>query len=179
MNTQEKVKDFEKIYKETYYKTLKFIIIKCNNLDDVNDIIQDTYVELFNKLKKNLNLEFDNMQNFIYGIANNVIKRHYTKKKKENVITLYNEQTNEMIDIKDDFDLEQDVITKENAKEVWKFLKEKDLLTAKIFNLYFSLDMKINEIADSLQLQESNVKNRIYRTLKEIKKYFGKENQNG
>lgn len=178
MSTQIKEKDFESLYRETYNKTLKFVIIRCNNLNDVNDIIQDTYIELFNKLRKNSKIELDNIDGFIYGIASNIIKRHYSKKKKEKIVTLFNEQNEEIIDIKDGFDLEQDVITKENVKEVWEFLKGKDLLTAKIFNLYFALDMKISEIAKELQLQESNVKNRIYRTLKEIKKYLGKENEN-
>lgn len=170
MSTQINEEDFEKIYRETYNKALKFAIIRCNNLNDVNDIIQDTYVELFNKLKKNSNIELDNIEGFIYGITNNVIKRHYSKKKKEKIINLFNDQSEETFDVKDNFDLEQDIITKENVKEIWDFLKKKDLITAKIFNLYFALDMKISEIAKELQLQESNVKNRIYRTLKEIKK---------
>lgn len=178
MSTQVNEEDFEKIYRETYNKTLKFAIIRCNNLNDVNDIIQDTYIELFNKLKKNSKIELNNIDGFIYGIANNVIKRHYSKKKKEKVITLFNDQNEENFDVKDDFDLEQNIITKENVKEVWDFLKEKDLITAKIFNLYFALDMKISEIAKELQIHESNVKNRIYRTLKEIKKELGKENIN-
>lgn len=42
----------DKIYKETYSKVLKFAVIKCRNLDDVNDIIQDTYLELLKLLKK-------------------------------------------------------------------------------------------------------------------------------
>lgn len=176
MSTQLDEKDFEKIYRETYSKILKFAIIKCNNLNDVNDIIQDTYVELFNKLKKNSTIELDNVDGFICGIANNVIKRHYFKKKKNKIVALFNEELDDNIDIQDDFNLEQDVITKENVKEVWDFLKKKDLVTAKIFELYFALDMKISDIAKELNVQESNVKNRIYRTLKEIKKYLGKEN---
>ncbi len=176
MSTQLDEKDFEKIYRETYSKILKFAIIKCNNLNDVNDIIQDTYVELFNKLKKNSTIELDNVDGFICGIANNVIKRHYFKKKKNKIVALFNQELDDNIDIQDDFNLEQDVITKENVKEVWDFLKKKDLVTAKIFELYFALDMKISDIAKELNVQESNVKNRIYRTLKEIKKYLGKEN---
>ena len=91
MSTQLDEKDFEKIYRETYSKILKFAIIKCNNLNDVNDIIQDTYVELFNKLKKNSTIELDNVDGFICGIANNVIKRHYFKKKKNKIVALFNQ----------------------------------------------------------------------------------------
>ena len=52
MSIQIYKRDFEKIYKETYSKVLKFAVIKCRNLDDVNDIIQDTYLELLKLLKK-------------------------------------------------------------------------------------------------------------------------------
>lgn len=51
----------DKIYKETYSKVLKFAVIKCRNLDDVNDIIQDTYLELLKLLKKKKMLEVENI----------------------------------------------------------------------------------------------------------------------
>ncbi len=167
-----KIADFEKIYRETYNHTLKFIIIKCNNLDDVNDILQDTYLELLKKLKYK-KIQTDNLDGFICGIANNVIKRHYFKKAK---ITYLVDQENENIDVVDDFDLELDFITKENAQIIWKYVKSRDLLTAKIFNLYFALDMKITDISKELNLDISNVKNRIYRTLRELRKEV-KENE--
>ena len=46
------INDFEHIYNEQYNNTLKYIIIKTNSLSCVNDIIQDTYLELYKKLKK-------------------------------------------------------------------------------------------------------------------------------
>lgn len=42
MSTQLNLKDFEKIYEETYDKTLKYIVCKCSNIEEVNDLIQDT-----------------------------------------------------------------------------------------------------------------------------------------
>lgn len=168
--------EFEEIYQNTYSKILKFTIIKCNNIDDVNDIIQDTYIELLKIIKKKKVIEVENVENYIFGIANNIIKRHYHKKKKENIISFYSEnESANNLEIEDSFDLEQEIITKENVKEVWKYVKNKDLGTVKVFYLYFALDLKISEISKELEIGESNVKNRIYRTLKELKKYLGKE----
>ena len=175
MSTQIKQKDFEKIYQETYYKTLKFIVIRCNNIDDVNDIIQDTYIELLRKIKKNVSLDIDNIDKYIFGIANNVIKRHYYKKKKENIVYYYDDENDNSLEIKDSFDLEQKIITKENVKEVWDYIKNKDLTTTKIFYLYFVLGLKISEVSNELNISESTSKNKIYRTLKEIKKYLGRD----
>lgn len=160
--------EFEKIYKETYNYLLKFIVIKCYNIDDVNDIIQDTYVELYRITKKN-NEKIENINAFLCGIATNIIKRHYHKKNKILVFQNINSEDENLNEIPDDFDLEEKIITQENVEKVWKYIKNKDVITAKIFYLYFGLDEKISDIAKKLEINESTVKNKIYRNLKELK----------
>lgn len=166
---------FEKIYNDTYNRTLKYIVIKCNNIEDINDIMQDTYLELLNKMKRNKLEKVENIDNYILGIATNVIKRHYTKKKKENIISYDDEDNITELLIQDDFDLEESIITKYNIDKVWDYIKNKELITIKIFYLYFGLGLKISEIAQELCVGESYIKNKIYRTLKELKKYLGEE----
>ncbi|MFR8233946.1 MAG: RNA polymerase sigma factor [Clostridia bacterium] len=171
---------FEKIYNDTYNRTLKYIVVKCNNIEDVNDIMQDTYLELLNKIKRNKLEKVENIENYILGIASNIIKRHYTKKKKENIISYDDEENSVELLISDDFDLEENIITKENVDKIWSYIKGKELIIIKIFYLYYGLGLKISEIAQELEIGESNIKNKIYRTLKELKKYLGEEvNKNG
>lgn len=172
MSIQISENDFEKIYQETYLSTLKFITIRCYDLEDVNDILQDTYVEFYKVLLRKKKLILEKSESFINGIAKNVIKRHFSKKR--NLVSLVNDD-GENIEIADDFNVEQDFITKENAKKIFHYIKNKDLLTAKTFYLYFIFGMKISEIAEELVLSQSNVKNKIYRTLKELKEILGKE----
>ena len=57
MSTLIKLNNFEEIYNKTYGKTLKYIICKCQNLEDVNEMIQDTYVELYQTLKNKKNIK--------------------------------------------------------------------------------------------------------------------------
>ena len=168
--------NFKEIYEKTYKETLKFIVIKCHDIDDINDIIQDTYLELLLIIKKRKKLEIEHISQYMMGIANNIIKRHYYKKMKRNKVILYQQtEEEETAEIKDDFDLEQEIITKDNVETVWEYVKNKDVMIAKIFYLYFSFGLKISEIAQALDLKESNVKNRIYRTLNELKKFLGKD----
>ena len=175
MNTKAELKDFENLYQTTYNTTLKFIIVNCNNLDDINDIIQDTYIELLNILKRKKTLNVDNIYNYIIGISKNIIKRYYFKKKKDNIVSLSSDiDSNTDYDTPDSFDLESTIITKDNVSKVWDYLKNKDLITSKIFYLYFALDLKISDISKQLKLTDSNVKNRIYRTLKELKSFLKK-----
>ena len=165
---------FEKIYKDTYDYLLKFIVIKCYNINDVNDIIQDTYIELYKILKKNKK-QIQNMDSFICGIAINIIKRYYYKKNKI-VILLNNDEENDISNtIPDDFNIEENLINKENTERIWEYIENKDIHTIKIFYLYFRFYEKISDIAKELNLSESTVKNKLYRTLKEIKKNFEKE----
>ena len=164
--------DFENIYQRTYDNTLKFIVIKCNNIDDINDIIQDTYIELYHKLQRK-NIDVENEKNYIVGIAKNIIKRHYRKVKNESNEISINEYEN--MEVSDDIDIEDNFITQENAKEVWNYIENKDIITTKVFYLYYILGYKIEEIAEEMNLNLSNVKSRIYRNIKEMKKIFGKE----
>ena len=166
--------DFEKIYKDTYNYLLKFIVIKCYNFNDVNDIIQDTYIEFFRIMKKN-NKKIDNINTFLCGIAVNIIKRYYYKKNKLILFKKIEDENNVIDWIPDNLNIEEDLITKDNVQKIWNYIETKDIITIKIFYLYYRFDEKILDIAKELELNESTVKNKIYRTIKEIKEQFGKE----
>lgn len=166
-------KEFEKIYKNTYNNLLRFIVINCYNFDNLNDIIQDTYIEFYKILKKKKTIHSENINAFICGIAKNIIKRHYNKNRKLNIYQNIDDENNTQVP--DNFDLEQKIINKENIKQVWEYIKNKDYNTFKIFYLYFVLDEKIADIAKELKINESTVKNKIYRTLKELKNVLGEE----
>ena len=109
-------KDFDEIYDETYEFVLKFTIVKCKNIEDINDIIQETYLELLKILKKKNSLEVENIKKYIFGIENNIIKRYYKKVKKDSniILNMYDEEDNNL-EIKDDFDLEANIINKNNV----------------------------------------------------------------
>lgn len=176
MSTQSHLEAFNKIYDKTYQNTLKFIVFHCNNLDDVNDLLQDTYLEFYKFLKKKKFKSLENIEAYIIGIAKNILKKHYRfKYKNNNIISIYqNEEQN--LEIPDHLpDLDSDLITEENVKKIWNYLQNKDLKIAKIFYLYYCLDMKINDISKELNENESIIKNYIYRTIKELKKEFMKE----
>lgn len=170
------IENFEKIYNKTYKDVLKYIIAHCSNLEDVNDIVQDTYVSLYKTLKKNKSIELENDQAFIKGIAKNVLKRYYRFKYKEkNNIEIFE---NEELQLEANIDIELEFIAKENVSHIWQTSNNKDLQIAKIFYLYYGLDMKITDIAKELNLTESATKNYIYRTIKELKNSMKESEKN-
>lgn len=169
MSNQISLKDFEKIYNLTYNQTLKYIICKCSNIDDVNDIIQDTYVELYNILKRKGTIMLDNTTSYIIGIAKKKLLKHYGILYKLKKFSLWNDEDT-YLDIPSEFDLEDEILTRLNAKKVLEYIRKKDIMVIKVFYLYYYLDLKISQIATALALSESNVKNILYRTIKDIKK---------
>lgn len=170
------IENFERIYNKTYKDILKYIIAHCSNLDDVNDIIQDTYVLLYKTLKKKKRIELESEQALIKGIAKNVLKKYYRLKYKEkNNIEIFE---NEEQQLESNTDIELEFITKDNVLHIWQTLNNKDLRIAKIFYLYYGLDMKITDIAKELNLTESATKNYIYRTIKELKNSIKEREKN-
>ena len=69
-------------------------------------------------------------------------------------------------------DIEYNFLLQYNTDKVWKYLKKKSMTISRIFYLHYTLDLTINEIAEELNISESNVKNYLYRILKELRKYL-------
>ncbi len=141
---------------------------KCSNIEDVNDLVQDTYVELYNILKKKQKIYLENCQSFVIGIAKKKIQRYYGllyRLKNHNIYQVENEE----IELPDDWDLEVETIKKLSAEAVWNYIKGKNIKVVKVFYLYYCTEIKISQIAKELSMSESNVKNILYRTIKDIK----------
>lgn len=112
---------------------------------------------------------------YIYGIARHNIKDYYRKNYKVKD-TSYNIELIENVDIEslkdESIDIEYNFLLQYNTDKVWKYLKKKSMTISRIFYLHYTLDLTINEIAEELNISESNVKNYLYRILKELRKYL-------
>ena len=84
-----RLSDFDNIYNETYQTMLKFIIGKCQNLEDVNELLQDSYIELYHTLDRKKVLKIEDVSAYLKGISKNVIKKFYRKKYREREKVVY------------------------------------------------------------------------------------------
>lgn len=89
MSTRKTLKKFEQIYNETYNHTLRYVISKCENIDDVDDIIQDTYLDFYRMLK-NGNEIADN-EAYIITIAKNKLIYRSKSERKLDTISIFQE----------------------------------------------------------------------------------------
>lgn len=173
MEVQLTEKNFNEFYNNTYNTTLKYTICNCNNLDDVNDLIQDSYLDIYNKILKKKCIVIENPEAYMIGVLKKKIR---WSKLKNNNLNIIHKEKEEFENIQyDTLDLDYILITRENVFEIWNYIKSKNQLTAKVFYLYYILDMSIKEISIDLQISESNTKNYLYRTKKEIKEMMMKK----
>lgn len=158
MTGQKALDKFDVVYNESYKDISRYVVLNANNISDVKDILQNIYLEVY----KNIDKVSD--KNYVFGIAKNVLKKYYKFK------FLRKDDTEITDNIKSNINLEKTVMDKFDTEIVWKYLKKKNNNLAKIIYLYYYEDFTIKEIANSLNLTESNVKNYIYRTLKELRR---------
>ncbi len=168
---------FNDIYDKTHIDLLKYVIAKCNNINDTNDIIQETYLEFWKILNKK-ELSDINIKSYLIGIANNKLKKHYTLIQKIKTISLFqkDDKNIELIDtINDNVNIDEIIIRNDNWDIIWKYIKDKkNQDIPKVFYLYYELELSIKEISNILKVSESYIKHLIYRTLHELQNKFGK-----
>lgn len=171
------MKDLEQL--ENYYKNNKididqiiedftpYITTVINNgtdnslsFEDKEEIFSDTFFLLWkNRNRLNINVS---LKSYLAGITRNLIKEKYRKLKIVYDISIFeNESLNSINMYENDRELIYDV------EQKIKGLKDID---NEIVNLFYYSSMSIKDIARKLNISELNVKTRLHRIRKRIKK---------
>ena len=161
-----------KIYDATYEDVLRYVTSKCRNKNDIGDLIQNIYLNFYRVLKSKRYIK--EPKKYLIKIAKNELYRHYgALKMAQNHVPVFSVNDEEKF-----YNFEQELKFENNydenllCKEIWDYLKNQDLLTFKIFILYFKNDLKIKDVSKYLNINESTVKNRLYRTMDKINQKF-------
>ncbi len=162
--------DIEKIYNDFYSYVYTIILNRAQGYlkeEDMEEIISDTFFILWKNANK---LENERaLKPYIAGITKNLIKE---KIRKNNIYLDILDYENKLENIKgrNFFSEEREEITL--LKESLKELKTED---KEVFELYYYQNRKIKEISLILSISEFNVKQRLYRIRKKIKKNVEKK----
>ena len=161
--------DLEKIideYSAYVYKIINNMIKQYLSNEDIEEIVSDTFFILWKNREK---LHDDKLlSSYIAGIVRNLVRE------KTRIINI-DVDISDYGNIIQDF-VRVDMICEQREKinileKTVNQLKEDDVL---IFNLYYYSSMKITEIAKALNITDFNVKMRLHRIRKKIKKEFSK-----
>ena len=166
---------FEQIYKETNRSVTLFLISKCKNFVDVNDILQEVYMEYYKVLMRKGLDYIKKDEKFLISLCRKKIATYYSfwdriphklyldeKEDYEREALLSDAYDADMDDVDDEF------LRKEMVEDVKVLLKKQSDDVQKIFYLYYTMELKIPEIANLLHIKVHSVKNKLFRTRKMI-----------
>jgi len=169
---------FNRVYSETLSSLSRFVVNKCGNILDVEDILQNIYARFFRRIVKKGYSDIESAEAFLINIAKFECKNYFAGLKKRSTVTSFGEYSDEqMYEIeaemsKNSKQLEDVLCNEMLARQIFEDIAAQDALTGKIFYLHFVCDLKLDEIAKELDLTLSSVKNKLYRTIDRQKKKF-------
>lgn len=166
---------FNEIYDSTNKAVLAYVTAKCCNTVDIHDIVQETYVEVYRILDKRGTDYIKNAKALVLRIARQKLSRHYSLMERLRMfmpLTVTNENGDE-IDLSDaeadSFLTEDFVVNQLILEEARHLIQCKPQEVKKVFYLFYDVGLSIPKIAKALSMSESNVKHKLYRTLKELR----------
>lgn len=172
---------FDEIYNSTNKTVLAYITAKCRATDDIADVFQDTYLELYQVLKKRGADYITNETAFILWIAKRKLAKYYSLLRRLKIFVSMNgvDDDGETVDLTefeiDSFEAEEFIVNKDLVLKAKQLINAKPNDVQKVFYLFYDVDLTIPQIAKSLSMSESSVKNKLYRTLKELREILKKE----
>ncbi len=165
---KQKGKMMEEIYNATFDRTLVYVLMKCGKVHDVEDILQDTYTELLQVLSEKGPEYIRVPEDFVRQLAKSKVYRYYSEKEREKACVFLEDYEASEQEGMQDTEWEDALINKLTAQEAMEYISEKDELTKEIFYQHYFEDKTLKEIAEKCGVKEATVKNRLYRTLKEL-----------
>ncbi|MCL1831934.1 MAG: RNA polymerase sigma factor [Oscillospiraceae bacterium] len=169
---------FNRVYSDTVAGISRFVVNKCGNILDVEDILQNIYARFFKRILKKGHSDIENPEAFLVNIAKFECKNYFANLKKRSGVTAFGDFTDEqMYEIeaemsKNSKQLEDVLCNEMLARQIFEDIATGDPLVGKIFYLHFVCDKKLDEIASELDISLSSVKNKLYRTIERQKKKF-------
>lgn len=170
---------FNRIYDETFDDLARFIAVKCHDVAEIPDLLQETYTDFYRYLLKHGAEHVRHPRGLLFKIAKRKLFRHYALKAKMKHVLSLDQPGDEGGDtLQNDRRLAVEPVDVETrwVYERWlAMIAEYPADVRKIYHLYYYEDMKLREIADVMGLSVSNVKNKLYRTRHELRTRWEEE----
>jgi len=169
---------FNSVYSETFSSVSRYVVSKCGSVQESEDILQNIYARFYQRISKKGYEDIENAEAFVINIAKFECKNYFGFIKKHSVSTSFSDFSEEqMVAVEAEMSSEQksleDVLCNTLvARQIFEDIAKDDPVIGKIFYLHFVCDMKLDDVAKTLELNLSTVKNKLYRTIERQKKKF-------
>ena len=78
MADQTAVTFFNNIYDETYQRSLRYVTKKCSHAEDIADILQEIYTEVYSVIAKKGIEYVHNPEAFVMQVTKSKVSKHYS-----------------------------------------------------------------------------------------------------
>lgn len=170
---------FYTIYDLTAEKVLGFITARCHRVEDIQDVFQETYTELFVLLTKRGAGYVRQPEALVMKLARQKLARHYSlaDRLKRLMPPRHTDQDGEDWErqLAEPISVEDTVADRDMLARIGAVLEQKPQEIRRIFHLFYARQHTIPQIAEELGMSQSNVKHKLYRTLAELRELYGKD----
>ena len=164
---------FRRIYDATFADLTRLCVVRARRVQDVEDLVQNVYERFYKHLKRHGTQVIEDPKAYLAALLYKELARYYRfhALRRETVTDTVPEPC-EPVDWSETMALDR--LT---ADEIWQRILEEPVLTQKVFVLYYGYDMSLRQIAESLDVSESAVKNRLYHVRNRIRREMTKEEE--
>lgn len=146
---------FKEAYNAYYTSIYRYCLAKLKDNHSCDDVVQETFLVLYKKLLSGETIEYTRA--FLYRTADNFIRKKYSEQKKaqnqvplEEIITIPSQNE----------DVDERLTFEEYSRQISAALSEQD---AELFSMRYIEELKIEDIADRLQMSVPAVTTRLFR----------------
>lgn len=158
-------KAFKEIYQIFSDKIYRFIFFRLPDENDAKDLLQDTFLNLWNYLTTKKDKQIENLQAFIYKIAKNLIAGYYQQRKQkidlDKVAYKIGEEDESMIK---EVDIEIRIKKVRQQLTILNNSQDREIIELKYLD-----ELSHKEIAKILDKSEENVRVILHRAMKKLK----------
>ena len=162
---------FDELYDRTKESVHRYIAAKCFDLEDVDDIYQNTWLAVFEAVADRRE-PIPNEEAFVILIAKRQLGRYYSLAARLKNLVSFERVPEISGEIPDSIDVEDEIIGRELISEIGELVRRRSLTARKIFFLCYSKNMKPLEIAELMGMKEGAVKRHLYSMLADIRRLY-------
>ena len=171
---------FDAVYAETIGPVSRFVVSHAARFQDTEDIVQNVYTRFYKRISEKGYADIESTEAFLINIAKFECRSMFAgfkrRKDRDVILSDIDEEQSAAIEAEMSRDqklLEDIMADKILAKQIFDDIMSGDEMTGRIFYLHFVCDMKLEEVANRLDIKLSTVKTKLYRTIDKQKKKYG------
>lgn len=171
---------FDAVYAETIGPVSRFVVSHAARFQDTEDIVQNVYTRFYKRISEKGYADIESTEAFLINIAKFECRSMFAgfrrRKDRDIILSDIDEEQSAAIEAEMSRDqklLEDIMADKILARQIFDDIMSGDEMTGRIFYLHFVCDMKLEEVANRLDIKLSTVKTKLYRTIEKQKKKYG------